>query len=81
LQAFVPGGLPVVVGVDVDETGRNHGSVRLDLASARRTDEAHLDDAIPVDGDIGRTGRGTRPVDHGAGSDHEVKWHEVPPLI
>jgi hypothetical protein len=53
-HAVRPGGLTVVVGVDVDEAGRHQGARRVDLAPRGAAHAADLDDASPRDRDIGR---------------------------
>ena len=68
------------MGVDVDEPGRDDQSVGVDLAPARSVDPAHLGDDAVGDGQVGRAGRRTRAVDHGAAADHEVV-HGIPPDV
>ena len=58
LHAFIPGGLPVVVGVDVDEAGGDQRSVCVDLAASRSADPTYLADHAIVHGNICGTFRG-----------------------
>ena len=59
-QVRVPCGLPVEVGVHVDEAGRDEQPVRVDGAPAARVDRADRDDHAIVDGDIGPARRARR---------------------
>jgi len=61
------------VGVDVHEAGGDHGAVGIDLAATPSLDQTDLDDAVPVNGDIGAAWGGARSVDHRARSDDEIK--------
>jgi hypothetical protein len=61
------------MGVDVHETGGDHGPFGIDLAMAPSVDQTHLDDAVPLDGDIGGAWGGTRSIDNRARSDDEIK--------
>ena len=62
-QQRIPGGLAVVVGVDVDEAGGDdHAGARRSRA-APSADLAHLDDAVAVDGDVADEGRFAGAVD------------------
>src|SRR5439155_13565643 len=71
----------VVVGVDVDDTGRDEQAVGVDRLLRRGTAEvADLGDAAVVDGDVGGPGRGTGAVDDGAGADDEIV-HASDPLM
>ena len=74
----VPRDLPVVVGVDVDPTGRDQGTVGLDLTSPGLGDGADLGDHPAVDRHVGRARRGAGSVDERAPSDHEIV-HGVSP--
>ena len=78
-QLDVPCRLAVVVGVDVDEAGRDEGAVGVELAAATLVDDADLGDDAAVDGDVGRAGGRTRAVDHSTGADDEIV-HGPPPL-
>jgi len=75
LQPLVPRGLPVVVGVDVDEAGGDDGAIGVDLSPALGLDRADLDDATAADGDVRRARCRTGPVNDGAGSDDEIERH------
>ena len=58
-EVVVPGGLAVVVGVDVDEAGGDQGAVGVDLrAPAPSDNRADRDDAVVDHGDVGTA----RPV-------------------
>ena len=77
----IPRGLAVVVGVDVDEAGRDQAPVGVDLAPPRSDVGADGDDAVAVDGDVrGARGadRARRSVDHRPAADDEVV-HRLPP--
>src|SRR5690606_7336674 len=56
-QLAVPGGLAVIVGVDVDEAGGDECAVGVDLPGAVRLDPSDGGDAVAVDGDVGGTRR------------------------
>ena len=56
-QLDVPRRLAVVVGVDVDEPGRDEGAVGVELAAAAPVDVADGGDDAVVDGDVGRAHR------------------------
>ena len=58
LEAVVPGGLPVVVGVDVDDAGDHERTVGVDLAGSRTIDPSHLDDQTVAHRHVGRAGFG-----------------------
>ncbi len=75
----VPGDLPVVVGVDVDEAGRDREAGGVELLTARVADGAHGGDAPVVDRHVGGEGPTAPAVDHGpVADDHLV--HAGPPL-
>ena len=50
----VPGDLPVVVGVDVDEAGRDREAGGVELLTTGLVDGAHRGDAAVVEGDVAR---------------------------
>jgi hypothetical protein len=77
-QQGVPGGLAVVVGVDVDEPGRDQGAVGVDLLAGRAGDTADLGDAPAGDGDVRGPGGVPRPVDDRAAPDDQIV-HRTPP--
>ena len=62
-QVAVPQHLSVVVRVDVDESGRQHQPVEVDLGGAVRRHVADGGDATVLDADVGSSGRGTGAVD------------------
>ncbi len=68
----VPGRLTVIVGVDVDEAGRDEEAARVDLILAGRCDLADGGDDAVVDGDIALEGRRAGAIDNGAVADDEV---------
>ena len=59
----------------VDEPWRDQPSVGVQLLTARLSDDAHVGDAIAVDGDICRRGLGTEPIDHQSVADHQIMRH------
>jgi len=70
----VPGGLAVVVGVDVDKTGGDDQPGGVDLTSTG-ADFIRFDDGadgVAVDGDIGAAGSGPGAIDDGSTPDHQV---------
>src|SRR5690606_18679304 len=69
---LVPGGLAVVVGVDVDEAGRDQQAVGVDGAAPDAVDPAHLGDDAAGDGHVRGAGLGAGAVDDGAAADDEV---------
>ena len=73
-QHRIPGGLTVVMAMDVDESGGDDPAVGLDDLGAV-TDRARCPDrgdAPVVDGDISPLGRGARPVHDRAAADHQI---------
>ena len=81
-DAVVPRGLPVVVGVDVDEAGGDDGAVGVDAAAglpdAGAVAVADRADSVAVDGHVGPPGRRPGPVDDGCAGDHQVMGHGSP---
>ena len=69
----VPGRLAVIVGVDVDETRRDHQARRIDLAPALAELGADGGDPAVLHGDIGHAARRAGAVENGSVSDDEVK--------
>ena len=59
-EGLVPAGLAVVVGVDVDEAGREPGAGGVDALVRGAGDAAHLDDAAVLHADVGAD-RAARP--------------------
>ncbi len=79
-QLGVPGGLAVVVRVDVDEAGRDQaagGVDRLGGLTVERLADRH-DDAV-LDRNVGAPRRRTRAVDQRSAGDQQVV-HDCPPL-
>ena len=68
----VPGDLPVVVGVHVDEAGRDREAGGVELLATGLVDGADRGDAAVVDGDVGRRRATTPAVDHGSVPDHQI---------
>ncbi|GAA2849103.1 hypothetical protein GCM10010472_02580 [Pseudonocardia halophobica] len=58
------------MGVHVDEAGRHHRAVGVDLASSGSSHTADLDYPLAYDGDVGRPRIAAVPVDHGPAPDH-----------
>ena len=79
VELLVPGGLAVVVRVDVDEARRDEGAVGVDLLPPAAVDGPDLGDHAVGDGDVGRASRGARAVDDGPPSDDEVVCGHGPP--
>ncbi len=78
----VPGGLPVVVRVDVDPAGRHQEPVGVELVPAGCRQRADLGDAPVVDGHVGAAQGGPRAVGHGPAPDHDlVARHAGPPIM
>src|SRR5204863_341213 len=69
----VPRDLAVVVGVEIDEPGRDEQAVGVDGAvGAALVEAAHAGDDAVVDGHVGRAGVAAGAVDDRAAADHEV---------
>ena len=68
----VPGGLPVVVGVDVDEAGRHEQTGGVDLLAPPAGHVPDGGDRGPVDGDIGRHRLAAEAVGQQAAPDHQL---------
>ncbi len=80
LQQRVPADLPVVVGVDVDESGRDDLAGGVDglggIAFQRRTARPaapNLDDLAVLDGDVGVESVRAGAVDDGATGDFQIE--------
>jgi len=71
-QVRVPGGLSVIVGVDIDPSGRDEETCRIDLAPPLAHVDSDGDDAIPVDRDIGSALLGSGAIDDGSTANYEV---------
>src|SRR6185437_5878056 len=76
----VPGDLPVVVGVDVDEAGRDREAGGVELLATGLVDGAHHGEAPVVDGDVAGRRTTTAAVDHGSVPDHQIV-HGRPPCV
>ena len=76
-QRAVPGGLGVIMGVDVDPAGRHQRALRINLAGCRACDLAHFGDPVILDGDVAGEGRLARAVGNGAAADDEIVGHVV----
>ncbi len=74
----VPGGLAVVVGVDVDEARGHHAAVGIDLASRLSVDLTDGNDALAIYGDVARPCRGASAVDDGGVADDEIVHDRSP---
>ena len=68
----VPGGLAVVMGVDVDPTGRHQLPLGVDLAPGRAVDLAHGADDTAIDRDVADAGGPARTVGDRAAPDDQV---------
>ena len=75
----VPRDLAVVVGVHVDEAGRDDEAGGVELFSTRLVDGADGGDAAVVDGDVGEHGGSPATVDHRSVADHEIVHVAFPP--
>ncbi len=73
--AGVPEHLRVHVGVAVDEAGRDHETVGVDLGRTAVADAADEGDPVPDDADVGAVRAEAGTVDDGAVADHEVVRH------
>ena len=73
LHPLLPRGLPVVVGVDVDDAGDDERAVGVDLAMAATRHPSPLDDDAVAYGDVAGLGGGAGPVDDVAAADHQIE--------
>ena len=82
-QPRVPGGLGVVVGVDVDEARRDQPAGGVDLAASERAGAGGLDrcDHAVVDDHIAVASRRTGAVDDVAVADDQVMHCRSPPRV
>ena len=71
----IPGGLTVVVRVDVDEPRRDERTVGIDAPSGRPVDLADLDDHTVAHRHVGAARLGAGAVHDGAAGDHQVVAH------
>lgn len=76
-EGGVPGGLSVVVRVDVNKAWRDPGAARVHRFPRRLRDAADLDDAAILHAQVGTVGRRAGAVHQGAAPDQQVK-HGVP---
>ena len=72
LHPLVPGGLAVVVGVDVDETGADQLAAGVDLLGAPAVHRADGDDAAVLDPDIGLAAGRARAVHQMAAAHDQI---------
>ena len=79
-HAGVPGGLAVVVGVDVDETGSDQQPVGIDLLAAGGGHRPDGGDRPAVDGHVGRLGLAAQAVRHHPAPNHQIVCHANPSL-
>ena len=78
-KVLVPGGLAVVVGVDIDEAGRNEQALGIDLAMPAAGHLADLGDPAVVDGHVGLARRAAAAVDdRAAANDERMRIHGCP---
>ena len=75
----IPGGLAIVVGVDVHPAGGDDEPVGVDLAPGRALDLANGDDAVALDSDVPDDGRRARSVHDGSAPDDQVQHVLVSP--
>ena len=79
-HAGVPGGLAVVVGVDVDETGSDQEPVGIDLLTSGGGHRPDGGDRPAVDRHVGRLGLAAPAVRHHPAPNHQIVCHATPPL-
>ena len=77
-ELFAPHRLRVVVGVDIDETGRDDLAGGVDFQRAGAQVGTHRRDRMTIDSDVANEGRTARAIDDGAAPDHYVE-HVVRP--
>ena len=77
---LVPEHLRVHVGVPVDEAGRDHVAVGVDVGGAALLDATDRGDAAVDDADVGAVRREAGAVDDGPVADDDVEAH-LPPLV
>ena len=78
-EDLVPGGLAVVVRMDVDPTGRDQRAVGVDGPVGRHpVERAHGDDLSVVHRHVSGAGRCSRAIHDGAASYHQIV-HRAPP--
>jgi endonuclease/exonuclease/phosphatase family metal-dependent hydrolase len=77
----VPGGLAVVVRMDVDEARRDQQAAGVDLLSSGRVHRADCDDHAVGDGDVGHARRSAAAVDHRTAAKYQIvgcRHHRLP---
>ena len=72
VRVGLEGELRVVVGVGVDDAGRDHQAVGVELAGAAALDEADLDDPAVLDRHVGPPPGQAGAVDDDPVADHQV---------
>ena len=72
VELIVPGDLAVVVRVHVDPTGRDDGTVGVDLPRGPPVDSAHVGHDPVIDGHVGGSTGRSGPVDHRPAPDHQI---------
>ena len=72
-EPLVPGRLPVIVGVDVDEARCHREPLGVDLLAAGAWDAADGGDLAILHRDIGRARFAAGPVKHGAVAHHQIE--------
>jgi len=72
-EAIVPGHLPVIVRVDIDESRRYRQAPGVDLGAPGAGNAAHGGDPAILHGDISLAGLATRAVEHRAAAHHQVE--------
>ena len=83
-QLGIPGGLAVVVGVDIDPAGQDELTLGLDRAPGLTIDGAGGADGrdrVAADGHVGLGAGGPAPVHHGAVGDEEVVHDRTVPVV
>ena len=73
LHPSVPGGLAVIVGVDIDKPRGHHLSARVDLLGPRSRDPADRGDQPILDRDVRLERRRARSVDDSPAAHHQIE--------
>ncbi len=79
-EVAVPGGLAVVMGMDIDPPWAHDLAFGIDLSMTRAFDHSHLTDLLPIDGHVGCESCASGPVDDHAVSNHQIMGHSCAPL-
>src|ERR1700722_804100 len=74
-QPVLPSHLPVVMGMDVHEAGRNYKTGRIDFFCAIARHVAYKGDLAIVQRDVAPEGQSTRSVDDRAASNDQIMRH------